>query len=214
MGTGELMSRLARCVRSGVTVCLFLLSFLSNLRAQRGAVTLPRNLIQLTSRSVTIVRGHVTYARVAAHPQYHNLSSVVVAISVQDVLKGTAGKTLTFRQFIWDPRDRADRAGYREGDELLLFLNPVTAAGFTSPVGLEQGRFRVLRGADSEPVVVNGAQNTLLLQGAEGLSVAPGLSARAKRILVARSQGEGGPIPLDVLRELVQTTIRRSGDVR
>ena len=112
--------------------------------AQDGAITLPLNLAEMTTRAALIVHARVTFAHVEPHPQYHNLASVVVTMSALDVLKGTTGKQVTFRQFIWNPRDIADRAGYKEGDELVLFLNRVTPAGFTSPVGLQQGRFRVV----------------------------------------------------------------------
>jgi hypothetical protein len=192
-------------IRKVLPLCLFLvLSFFLDAHAQRGAVTLPRNLVQLTDRAATVVHGRVTYAHVEPHPQYHNLSSVVVTLSVEEILKGTAGAILTFRQFIWDPRDWADRAGYQEGEDLVLFLNRVTAAGFTSPVGLEQGRFRVLRSAHGEPVVVNGLNNTALFQGTQVLSAAPGLSPMARRT-VARPAGQAGPIHLSVLREIVHT---------
>src|SRR5205823_3374571 len=133
--------------------------------AQRGAVTLPRNLTQLTTQAALIVHGRVLYSHVEPHPQYRNLSSVVVTIGVFDVLKGTAGKSLSFRQFIWDPRDIADRGGYHNGDELFLFLNKVTAAGFTSPVGLEQGRLRLVRGLGGEASVAPAVANSLLYQG-------------------------------------------------
>ncbi len=37
--------------------------------AQRGAITLPRNLDELTDRAQDIVRGTVTDARVEKHPE-------------------------------------------------------------------------------------------------------------------------------------------------
>jgi hypothetical protein len=197
----------------GLCLVLVLTLLSPNLRAQRGAITLPRNLTQLTSRAATVVRGRVIYARVQAHPQYRNLSSVVVVISVEDVLKGAASQSLTFRQFIWDPRDRGDRAGYQEGQEVVLFLNRVTSAGFTSPVGMEQGRFRVLLSSTGESMVVNGANNDGLFQGTEALSATPELSSRARR-MVARSPGQGGPVPLSVLTELVHTLANTGGEAR
>src|ERR1043166_3597559 len=168
--TSTLRSKHNTFLFNGLSLFLFAILQVPDASAQRGAITLPRNLTQLTSRAATVVHGRVIYAQVQAHPQYQNLSSVVVAISVEDVLKGAAGKTLTFRQFIWDPRDRADAGGYREGEEFVLFLNHVTPAGFTSPVGLEQGRFRVLRGANGDPTVGNGANNKALFHGGSTLN--------------------------------------------
>jgi hypothetical protein len=174
---------------------------LVNAEAQRGAITVPRNLSQLIARAATVVQGRVSYAREESHPRYHNLHSIVVTVLVEDVWKGAAGKSLTFRQFIWDPRDSADRAGYREGEELVLFLSHQTSAGFTSPVGLEQGRFRVLRDSAGATVVVNGANNNGLFDGMQEIATAAQFSPRARRAMAPKQLG---PVPLDVLKELVR----------
>ena len=90
--------------------------------AQRGAMTVPRNLDQLTDRASDIVRGTVVSARVEKHPELSNLDTVVVTLRVHDTLKGHAAGTYTFRQYIWDVRDRYDAAGYRKGQDLLLLM--------------------------------------------------------------------------------------------
>src|SRR3954470_8265241 len=124
---------------------LLLLLVATSANAQRGALTVHRSLDALTERSETIVRGHIVSAKTEPHPQFQNLQTVVVEMSVESVLKGTAGKTFTFRQYIWDVRDKYNAAGYGKGQELLLLLNPVSEYGLTSPTGLEQGRFRIVR---------------------------------------------------------------------
>jgi hypothetical protein len=187
--------------KSLLLFALVVVGALVNAEAQRGAITVPRNLSQLTARAATVVQGRVSFAREEPHPRYHNLRSVVVTVLVEDVWKGAAGKSLTFRQFIWDPRDSADRAGYREGQELVLFLNHQTSAGFTSPVGLEQGRFRVLRDSAGATVVVNGANNNGLFDGMQEIATAPQFSPRARRAMAPKQLG---PVPLDVLKELVR----------
>ena len=197
------MMLLTAGTRKAIPCCvLVLLGSALNANAQRGAITLPRNLVELTERASTVVHGRVTYARVESHPYYHNLRSVVVTLLVEDVLKGASDSTLTFRQFIWDPRDLFDRAGYREGDDLVLFLNPTTAAGFRSPVGSGQGRFRVVRDASGESMVMNEASNNGLFERMPTLSAAPGLSPKARRVL-AQAGTQAGPMPLSVLRETV-----------
>jgi len=115
--------------------------------SERSARTVPVGLDQLTQRAQTIVRGSAVSAVVEPHPQFKNLLTVVVSVRVDQTLKGAPQKTLTFRQYIWDQRDRLGAAGYRKGEELILLLGPVSQYGLTSPVGLEQGRFRVLRDA-------------------------------------------------------------------
>ena len=113
--------------------------------AQRGAITLPRNLADLSSNAGQIIQGRVVSATVEPDPRYNHLQTLVLTLAVDDVLKGQAPATFTFREFLWDIRDISDHAGYHLGDEVLLFLNRPTTLGFVSPVGLEQGRFRVVR---------------------------------------------------------------------
>jgi hypothetical protein len=186
-----------------LVVVLSVVVILPLAQAQRGAIVFPRNLAQLSGRANIVVRAHVIEAHFEPHPDYPNLSSVVVTLFVEEVLKGTAGKILTFRQFVWDPRDRSDRLGYRTGEEVLLFLNHQTTAGFTSPVGLEQGRFLVLSSPSGGVTVLNGAGNRGLSFGMLGLSGAPRLSARARQVL-AVPPDKTGPLQLDVVREIVR----------
>ena len=56
--------------------------------AQRGAMTVPRNLDQLTDRASDIVRGTVVSARVEKHPELSNLDTVVVTLRVHDTPEG------------------------------------------------------------------------------------------------------------------------------
>jgi hypothetical protein len=51
------------------------------------------------------------------------------------------------------------------GGEVLLFLNRPTPIGLTSPVGLEQGRFRVAKSSTGKSLAVNGNGNSGLFNG-------------------------------------------------
>jgi hypothetical protein len=171
--------------------------------AQRGALVEPRNLGELVAQSETIVRGYVVSAKVEPHPELSNLSTVVVTLRVAETLKGDARQTLTFRQFIWDIRDRMDAARYRKGQHLLLLMNPTTRYGLTSPAGLDQGRFRISRDAAGREVASNGLGNAGLFRDlstqlkSKRVGVAPHLAALME-------QHRAGPIALDDLRELTR----------
>jgi hypothetical protein len=173
------------------------------LRAQRGAYVQPRNLAELVSQSAVIVRGTVMSARVEPHPELTHLSTVVVILRVAETLKGAASGTFTFRQFIWDIRDRYDAAGYRKGQHLLLLLNPTTSYGLRSPAGLEQGRFRISRDAEGQEVVVNGHGNVGLWErmDTELKSKRLTLSPRSTALL---RQHPTGPIALNDLRDFTR----------
>ena len=166
--------------------------------AQRGAMTVPRSLEQMSERAADIVRGTVVSARVEKHPELSNLDTVVVTLRVRETLKGEARGNFTFRQYIWDIRDRWDAAGYRKGQDLLLVLNAPTRYGLTSPVGIEQGRFRIQRDRNGGFVALNGTGNLHLLDGVAEAAAKDGVALNARQAdLVARHRG--GAIELGAL---------------
>lgn len=180
-----------------------LLAIALSAQAQRGALTVQQSLDALTDRAETIVRGHVMSTRVEPHPQFRNLQTLVVEMSVDSVLKGKVDKTFTYRQYIWDLRDKLDAAGYKKGQELLLLLNPVSELGLTSPAGMEQGRFRILR-SEGKAVAVNGAQNRRLFSGVQQAAAKKGvtLSARVKSMVQKQT---AGPVALEDLEEAIRS---------
>jgi hypothetical protein len=173
------------------------------LAAQRGALVQARNLGELVSQSSTIVRGAITTTRVEPHPELNNLYTVVVTLRVRETLKGEAGATFTFRQFIWDVRDRNNAAGYRKGQDVILLLNPVTRYGLTSPAGLDQGRFLISRDAMGREVASNGRGNAGLFRGLAEQLKSKRLKA-APHLSTLMSQQLPGPIQLQDLRDLVR----------
>jgi hypothetical protein len=64
--------------------------------AQRGQLTVSRNLDELVLQADTIVEGYVVGWSVAKHEKFTNLDILSVTVHVKDVLKGTVGKTFTF----------------------------------------------------------------------------------------------------------------------
>jgi hypothetical protein len=171
--------------------------------AQQGAQTVSADLDQLVRSAGTILRGQVISVNVEPHPQFPNLQTVVVTISVARVLKGEAASTFTFRQFIWDRGVTSDAAGYRKSGELLLLLNPVSPYGLTSPVGLEQGRFRVVRDAKGKGFAVNGRANFGLFQQVVNKASSRGISfSRQAEVMMAKPSGQAS---LDALEEAIIT---------
>lgn len=175
--------------------------------AQRGAIVTSRNLADLSSIAEQIIHGRVRNAVVEPHPLYPHLSTVVVTLAVEDSLKGASTKEITFRQFIWDLRDISSQGGYRRGDELLLFLNRPTALGLTSPVGLDQGRFRVMTAPDGGAVALNGSGNSGLLDGVResGTLNVKRLSPRSR--LAVQNFAEGA-ISLQALKDSVRLILQ------
>ncbi len=177
---------------------------------QRGAIVASRNLAQLTLQAETIVVAHVAFARVEPHPQFHNLHTVVVTLRISETIKGLPLETLTFRQYIWDPRDIADNAAYRRGDEVLLMLNRTNEYELTSPVGLNQGRFEIQRDGSGKAWAMNGYRNERLFS--EMNPETSGLSARA-RSFVAHAPAQGA-VALDDLRQTIRDLVAAQAGVR
>jgi len=157
--------------------------------AQRGALTIPRNLEQLTDRASDVVRGTVVSAHVEKHPELTNLDTVVVTLRLSDTLKGSAQGSFTFRQFIWDVRDRQDAAGYRKGQDLLLLMIAPSRYGLSSPAGLEQGRFRIERDRRGRDVAINGTGNFKLFEGLDATKSAVTLSSRQASLVAKHRKG-------------------------
>lgn len=171
--------------------------------AQRGALTVSRNLDQLTDRAAVIVRGTVISARVEKHPELSGLNTVVVTLRVQETLKGQVGDTFTFREYIWDIRDRYDAAGYRKGQDLLLLMIAPSQYGLSSPAGLEQGRFRIVRDQTGNEFAVNGHSNFKLFDGIGAQLAKQGitLSPRSSSLV---EQHRKGPVALGDLTGLIR----------
>jgi hypothetical protein len=205
MSTDNLRRNIQRCFLIAVA-CLATSSAFS----QRGAMTVPRNLEQIVAGSADIVRGTVLSARVEKHPELANLDTLVVTLKVRDTLKGGARGTYTFRQYIWDLRDVRDAAGYHKGQEYILLMNAPSRYGLTSPAGMEQGKFRVLRDASGRQVAVNGRGNAFLMRGVPAELAKSGFTlSRDASSLVAKHQK--GPIPVDDLLRLIRELARGSG---
>jgi hypothetical protein len=175
--------------------------------AQRGALTAPRSIDQLSQEAALIVHGHVTSAKVEPHPQLHNLMTVLVTMNVEETLKGTPSESIQFRQYIWDIRDQIDAARYGKGEDLLLMLGPVSQYGLTSPVGLQQGRFRITRDSMGQAMAANGNENLRLFEATEQRAQARGMKL-SQRVTTMVRQNRPGPVPLADLEDVIRSFAR------
>ena len=178
--------------------------------AEHGALTIPRNLDQLTHRSAVIVRGTVISARVEKHPELNALDTVVVKLQVRETLKGQTGSTYTFRQYLWDSRESKSAGGYQKGQDLLLMMIEPSAYGLSSPAGLEQGRFRISRDRKCREIEANGRNNVRLFDGIAAQVAAKGtpLSLRTASLVQKHVQG---PVELRDLTTLIRE-LAQAGD--
>jgi hypothetical protein len=176
----------------------------SGLQAQRGMRVAPRDLTQITQDAKVILRGRVVGVAVQQDATLHNMYTVVVTLKVDEALKGQPGTSFTFSQFIWDLRDRQDAAGYRKGQELLLFMNAPNAQGLSSPTGMSQGRFDLQRKPDGSVVAMNGTGNAHLFRGTAERINAKALTPRAAALVTSAPPG---PVPLKELQQIISALL-------
>ncbi len=176
----------------------------------RAAATtvLPLDLEALTNAADRVFMGRV----VAVHSgrDGHGLPVTWTTFTVEETLKGALPKTLEIKQ-IGAETPLADGAIYRVpalphyqvGDEVVLFLQPDSREGFTSPVGLGQGRFRIRHepgGATAENDVGN-----VNLQAPARAALARGTARSGAAALTAPS---GAPISVNDLMTRIRTLAR------
>jgi hypothetical protein len=190
-------------------VSILVLALAGSAVAQRGAMVLPRSLDEMTSQAERIVHANVVSAKVEPHPQYPNLSTVVVKLRVRETLKGAAAQEFTYRQFIWDIRDKYDAASYKKGQELVLFLNKPTDAGLVTPVGLDQGRLLVQHDASGKAVVRAKVPNARFVKGVSA-KLAHSAIATPRSIRAAESDNSAA-IELGDLKTAIRGLVNARG---
>ena len=181
---------------------LLLLCASSFVTAQELARTAPMTLADMSSRAATIVHGRVVGAYLEPYAALNGAPTMVVTLRAIDYLKGRAAPTFTFRQFVWDVRARYGSLPYKKGAEVVLFMRAPSRYGLSSPVGLEQSRFEVVRSGASAHVI-NGRGNAGLLEGVRQQAQQRGmsLSAHSSRML---GSARGGPLSLDDFKQLTR----------
>lgn len=177
--------------------------------AQDGALTVPRNLQQLTDRAAHILRGNVVSAHIEKHPQLGGLHTAVVTVHVRETLKGPARRRYTFRQYVWDIRGRMGDANYRKGDDVLLFMIAPNEHGLSSPAGLDQGLFRIRRDAAGREFAINGHGNARLFDGMAKSVAKDGSALTAGSRQLLQTHGVG-PIEAERFTALVREIVHGS----
>lgn len=153
------------------TLLLFTLAALCSLQA--GATTvLPVSLQRMSSTAVLIFHGRVIGNEVRLDETSSRVATFTT-FEVIDVIKGDVGNTHTIKQIggqLPDGRVRQIIRGvprFSVGAEYVVFLPAASGLGFSSPIGLQQGRFSISK-QNGETVVSNGRPVGALLDTPPG----------------------------------------------
>jgi hypothetical protein len=160
------------------------------------------NLAYLTQRADVIVQGRVVGVRYEGLPGYPNVPTVLVTLEVERMLRGPAGKQYTFREFLLPANRARGKRGYAVGQRLLLFLPEPSQYGLSSPLGGEQGRFRIQPDQKGNEVITNGFGNLGLFNNVAKSAAQAGLSLSSDKLRVPGTAR--GPVPLDDFVSLVE----------
>ena len=159
-------------------------------------------LAELSQRAPIIVQGRIVEARYEGHPDYPNLSTVLVTLQVERTLRGGAAERLSFREFLPGLQARMGKRGYLVGQRLLLFLPEPSRYGLSSPLGGEQGRFHIWRDQRGNELVENEFRNAGLFKGLAEAAAQAGVSLSPQQ---ARLAGVArGPVPLEEFVSVVK----------
>jgi len=156
------------------TLLFFTVTAFCSLQAGATSV-LPVSLQQLSSAAELIFHGTAISNEVRLD-EVSGRVATFTTFAVTDVIKGVAGDTHTIKQIggqLPGSRVRQIIRGvprFSVGAEYVVFLPPASSLGFSSPIGLSQGRFRVLQ-HNGEAVVSNGRPIAALLNTPQAASL-------------------------------------------
>jgi hypothetical protein len=184
------------------------LAFLLALAAAFPALAtsvLPVDLDQMVATASVAFEGTCTGNRTERDPAT-NMVVTYTTFAVHDVLKGNVGTTYEIKQIGGElPNGMRYKVEgvprFDPGQDYVVFLAGVSAAGFSSPIGLAQGRF-VVTPATAGREVSNGRDFRDLTSTIPAADLPPALQQQAKR---------GEPmqrLDLDQFKQLVR---RRAG---
>lgn len=131
-----------------------------------ATTTLPVSLPQMASAADVIFHGRAISNEVKQDPVTGKVATFT-QFEVIELIKGTTGKTHTIKQIGGRlPGGKAHLAvhgvpRFRAGEAYVVFLPKASHLGFSSPIGLSQGKFDILK-LDGETLISNGRPITTL----------------------------------------------------
>ena len=161
------------------------------------------NLTYLARRADVIVQGRVRSVHREPLPGYPDIRTVRVTLDVEDMVRGPAGDTYSFREILLGYRSREGKRGYQTGQRLFLFLPSPSQYGLSSPIGIEQGRFHIARADRGKATIANEYGNAGLFMNVEREANREGVKLSRNQSLTAGI--ESGPVDLDAFVSLVKS---------
>ena len=169
----------------------------------QATTVLPTTLETLIDQSAAAFQGTVLQNRVERDARTGQIVTYT-KFKVSEVLKGSVTATHEIKQIggrLADGSESFNVMGvprFQEGEEYVVFLNGVSASGFSSPVGLHQGRFSVSREGGIAKVG-NGRDFKEMAADIPGHRMPPTVQEK-----LARAPGAVKQLGLDEFKQLVR----------
>ena len=167
----------------GRLIFTLMLAFAAIGRAEATTV-LPLSLDDIVATAAVAFEGTCIENR-TENDAATNLVVTYTTFAVHDVIKGTPGSTYTIKQVGGELPDK-DVAfkvrgvpSFAVGADYVVFLPPRSSAGFSSPVGLAQGRFSVHQAPDGAKAA-NGRDFREMTADIPDAELPPGLAQGVK----------------------------------
>ena len=192
------MSRLTR--RLSILVLLSI-SLCPGSDARAGRIR-ELGLADMADRSGRIFHG-TCIERAVTEPVTGGRPYTTYTFEVIEPIKGVGEEETRIRFSVLSTPDGRGFAGipvFDVGQELLLVLYPAGPKGMTSPMGLDQGSFRVTENAEGDKTAVNSRKN-------RGLFVdVPSTVLRARDL----DESTAGPVKLQDLQRILRSLTRKA----
>lgn len=149
----------------------------------RATTVLPLSLDDIVGTSAVAFEGTCLENR-TERDTATNLAVTYTTFAVHDVIKGDPGTTYTIKQVGGElPQGLAFKVRgvptFAPGEDYVVFLAGISDKGFSSPIGLSQGRFTVHQGASGREVS-NGRDFRELTDTIPDAELPPGLAQRVR----------------------------------
>lgn len=150
-----------------------------------------------------VVWGHCREINIEPLAGYDNLPVTRVRVEVTETFKGPDQAQIIYQQY-GRPGDRrfSHLPSCQPDEEVLIFLYPLSQAGLTSPVGVEQGLFRISSDNQGVKTLRNGRGNRGLFEGMEERFM--NRFTRSEQAIMTEAN-QGSPLRLTLLTRILRS---------
>jgi hypothetical protein len=169
----------------------------------------PLQLDEVIDQASTAFEGTCIGTETGRDPQTGEIVTFTT-FRIDEVLKGTVGATLRIKQIGGEVAEEGIRnvipgvPRFNVGDSYVVFMPQASAAGFSSPIGLEQGRYHIQLGEQGRQVG-NGRDFKELTQRISAATLSQSAGASLQRT---------GPVLKLGLEEFKDIVRRRAGGAK